>query len=260
MSVYFDIDKDWKLTVKAEDEKNPTNTITTTATASRDTVTITWNNYYEIQNTIDELIKLSERTLTGIQNFYNLDPFKYIPLSVSWSYNTTKPEFKIPNAITKNTLSEQSTWKKNDIIENIKVEEVIDWDTIRVRLNGQSQKIRLIWVDAPESYDTRFGYTECFWQASSKYLSNLLSNKNIWVEYDITQWRYDSYDRILAYVYYNWENINKKIIADWYAWEYTYNLPYKYQKEFKDAQSSARKSNKWLWNESTCNWERKTWI
>ena len=117
----------------------------------------------------------------------------------------------------------------------------------------------MIWVDAPESYDTRYGYTECFWTESSKYLKNLLSNKKIWLEYDNTQWRYDKYDRVLAYVFLNWENINKKIISDWYAREYTYNLPYKYQKEFKEAQSNASKSNKWLWNKNTCNWERKIW-
>ena len=74
----------------------------------------------------------------------------------------------------------------------------------------------MIWVDAPESYDTRYSYTECFWTVSSKYLKNLLSNKKIWLEYDNTQWRYDKYDRILAYVFLNWENINKKIISDWY--------------------------------------------
>jgi endonuclease YncB( thermonuclease family) len=73
-----------------------------------------------------------------------------------------------------------------------------------VTLNWQSEKIRLIWVDAPESYDTRHWYTECFWTASSNYLTNLLSNKTIWLEYDSTQWMYDKYGRILAYIFLNW--------------------------------------------------------
>ena len=64
---------------------------------------------------------------------------------------------------------------------------------------------------------------------------------------------------ILAYVFLNWENINEKIISDWYACEYNYDLPYKYQKEFKKAENNARTSYKWLRNKNTCNWERKKW-
>lgn len=32
---------------------------------------------------------------------------------------------------------------------------------------------------------------------------------------------------------------NKAIIADGYAYEYTYNVPYKYQSDFKAAQKAA---------------------
>ena len=78
--------------------------------------------------------------------------------------------------------------------------------------------------------------------------------KNIYIELDESQWLYDSYDRILAYVFLNWENINENIIKNWYGWEYTYDKPYKYQSEFKEAQKIAEKNNLWLWN--TCNWER----
>jgi micrococcal nuclease len=43
------------------------------------------------------------------------------------------------------------------------------------------------------------------------------------------------------------------MIADGYGWEYTYNLPYKYQTEFKEAMKSAEKNNLGLWNENACN-------
>lgn len=43
------------------------------------------------------------------------------------------------------------------------------------------------------------------------------------------------------------------MISEGYAHEYTYNLPYKYQSEFKQAEKDAREAGKGLWSASTCN-------
>ena len=40
---------------------------------------------------------------------------------------------------------------------------------------------------------------------------------------------------------------------DGYAYEYTYRLPYKYQSEFKTAQTEARNAQKGLWSSNICN-------
>ena len=278
--VTFTVDVNWKLSVRAVDKDNPNNVMTTTINAvKRNTVIVTWDNYYKAKSIIDELIPLTERILSKIESFYNLNPFDYIPENVTWTYQITKIDLDIPEYVDINTWVDEQfntwinkesgvnlswtvsilSWLKTKINENIKVDSVIDGDTIRVFMNWKSVKVRLIWVDAPESTDTRYWYTECFWNASTNYLKKLLSNKTIWLEYDLTQWMYDKYDRILAYVYLNWENINEKIISDGYAREYTYNLPYKYQSEFKSAQREADSLDKWLWNETACNWERKQW-
>ena len=141
-----------------------------------------------------------------------------------------------------------------DYLISTKVVDVIDWDTITVKLDWKSTSVRLIWVDTPENTSKRYGHAECYWAESKEYLTKLIDWKDIYLEYDESQWMYDSYDRILAYVFLGSENINKKIIIDWYGWEYTYDKPYKYQSDFKEAQKSAEKNNLWLW--STCNWER----
>lgn len=284
--VYFNVDWNWKLSVRAVDKDNSNNVMTTTINAvKRNTVIVTWDNYYKAKSLIDELLPKTEKMLLEIQTFYNLNPFDYIPKSVTWSYQITKIDLDIPEYVDVNTWIDEQlntwveiqlntwinkeswvnlswtvsilSWLKSKINENIKVDSVIDGDTIRVFMNWKSVKVRLIWVDAPESTDTRYWYTECFWNESTNYLKNLLSNKTIWLEYDLTQWMYDKYDRALAYVFLNWENINKKIIEDGYWREYTYNLPYKYQKEFKSAQRNAESLNKWLWNMNTCEWDRK---
>lgn len=255
-TVYFEVDKYWFLSVEAVDDSNWNNrAIKTKLTPAMNSVENKWDDYYKISTNVWYALDETKGFINQINKFNNIDPWDYI------SENNWEITNRIEH-ITKNAEDNKQSdaTKKEDIfniLENIKVEEVIDWDTIRVTLNWKSEKVRLIWVDAPESYDTRYGYTECFWTESSNYLKNLLYGKSVWLEYDATQWRYDKYDRVLAYVFLNWENINEKIIADWYAREYTYNLPYKYQSAFKKAQSKADQWNKWLWNENTCNWERK---
>ena len=40
---------------------------------------------------------------------------------------------------------------------------------------------------------------------------------------------------------------NQLMIEEGYGHEYTYNLPYRYQKEFKEAEKTARENQKGLW-------------
>lgn len=136
------------------------------------------------------------------------------------------------------------------------VKEVIDWDTIKISYLWKESNVRFIWIDTPESYATRFWYKECYWDEAKEYLKNLIEWKKIKLEVDNTQWKTDKYNRLLWYVIYDWENINNKLIEEWYAWEYTYNKAYKYQDLFKTSETEADKDNKWLWASDSCNWER----
>jgi len=81
-----------------------------------------------------------------------------------------------------------------------------------------------------------------------------LSGKKVRIEKDQTQGELDKYGRTLAYVYRD-DGLfyNKYMIEQGYAHEYTYNLPYKYQSEFKAAEKSARENQLGLWSPNTCN-------
>lgn len=136
------------------------------------------------------------------------------------------------------------------------VKEVIDWDTVKVSYLWKDSNVRFIWIDSPESYITRFWYKECYWEEAKNYLKNLIEWKKVTLEIDESQWKTDKYNRLLAYINFNWENINNKLIEEWYAWEYTYNKAYKYQDTFKTSQNTASENQKWLWASNTCNWER----
>ena len=126
---------------------------------------------------------------------------------------------------------------------------VIDGDTIEVEGLG---KIRLIGIDTPEIVDPRKP-VQCFGKEAFQKANEMLSGKKVHLESDLTQGDKDSYNRALRYVFLeDGTHFNKWMIENGYAHEYTYNLPYKYQQEFKDAQRSARENNRGLWSPSAC--------
>jgi micrococcal nuclease len=130
---------------------------------------------------------------------------------------------------------------------------VIDGDTIEVYQNKKVEKIRMIGLNTPESVDPR-KQVECFGIEASDRLKELIEGKIVKLETDETQDKEDRFGRKLRYVFLGDENINQKMIADGYGFEYTYKVPYKYQNEFKEAQKSARKKSLGLWDTNNCDY------
>lgn len=138
---------------------------------------------------------------------------------------------------------------------NLKVVKVVDGDTLDVDLNGETVRLRLIGIDTPETVDPRKP-VQCFGKEASDRAKSLLNGKKVSLEMDSTQGDKDSYGRLLRYVILaDGTNFNQKMIADGYAFEYTYSKPYRYQETFKKAQKSARESKKGLWAADTCGGE-----
>lgn len=130
---------------------------------------------------------------------------------------------------------------------------VIDGDTVVVSINDEETRLRLIGIDTPESVDPRKP-VECFGIEASAYTKSLLLSKNVYLERDPSQDETDRYDRLLVYLWIDDTTLfNHKIIADGYAFEYTYQIPYQYQTLFKEAQQDARTNQYGLWSPSTCN-------
>lgn len=136
-------------------------------------------------------------------------------------------------------------------IEESFVVRVVDGDTLVVRLNNKDQTLRLIGINTPETVDPR-KTVECFGKEASNKAKELLTGKIVRVESDPTQGTYDKYDRMLAYVFVGDLFFNKYMIEEGYAYEYTYDIPYKYQDEFKAAQKQAQELKRGLWGENTC--------
>jgi micrococcal nuclease len=133
------------------------------------------------------------------------------------------------------------------------VSKVTDGDTIEVMTDGKTEKIRLIGIDTPETVDPR-KTVECYGREASDKAKALLAGKKVRLEADKTQGDKDKYSRLLRYVFLeDGTNFNLLMIKEGYATEYTYNSPYRYQKEFKEAQRAASDADKGLWSPETCN-------
>lgn len=132
------------------------------------------------------------------------------------------------------------------------IHRVIDGDTLEVIINGEKQKVRLIGVNTPETVDPRRP-VQCFGKEASNYAKQLLTNQTVFLESDPSQGSIDKYHRLLRYVWLDAKtNVNELLIADGYAYEYTYNTPYKYQSVFKAAQQEAQNAARGLWSPNAC--------
>jgi micrococcal nuclease len=129
---------------------------------------------------------------------------------------------------------------------------VVDGDTIIVQINSKKETVRLIGLDTPEIVDPRKP-VECFGKESSEEAKRILAEKSVQLKTDPSQALRDTYHRLLAYVFLeDGTNFNELMIKNGYGYEYTYDVPYAYQKEFKQAEKYARENKRGLWSGGVC--------
>ena len=150
----------------------------------------------------------------------------------------------INTSLTKNEYSQK--------ISEYEVIKVIDGDTVSINISGEKKTLRLVGVDTPETVHPNKP-VECFGIEASNYTKELLSDEIISIEYDSSQGEVDKYGRTLVYIILpDGRNFNEVLIKEGYAYEYTYDNSYKYQKEFKDAEIYAKENELGLWKEGVC--------
>lgn len=134
-----------------------------------------------------------------------------------------------------------------------KVLKVTDGDTLHLDINGVNETVRLIGINTPETVDPRRP-VQCFGKQASDRMKDLAGGQMVRIELDDSQSTRDTYGRLLAYVYLeDGRMLNRTMLAEGYAYEYTYLTPYKYQKEFRELQTFARTTARGLWGVDTCN-------
>jgi len=92
--------------------------------------------------------------------------------------------------------------------EQATVTRVIDGDTIDVRLNGRTERVRYIGINTPER-------DEVCYEAATAANAALVSGKQVTLVRDVSET--DSYGRLLRYVYVGDVFVNAEMVAGGYA-------------------------------------------
>lgn len=135
---------------------------------------------------------------------------------------------------------------KAKIAEESQVIRVVDGDTIIVAVNHKPETIRLIGINTPETVAPNKP-VQCYGPEASKRTKELLTDKIVRLESDPSQDDKDKYHRLLRYVFLGDKNVNEELVRDGFAREYTYKIPYQYQKAFRADQKTAKKNKLGLW-------------
>ncbi len=90
---------------------------------------------------------------------------------------------------------------------------------------------------------------------ASNHTKEIIKNKKLEFLADSSQASRDRFGRLLGYIFIDKDNLAERMIADGYAYEYTYhkNHPYQYQRAFKDAEHIAQREKRGLWADGACD-------
>ncbi len=122
------------------------------------------------------------------------------------------------------------------------VTEVVDGDTVRVRLaGGRSERVRLIGIDAAERGD-------CFASAATARARQLALSKPVVLRGDRTQDTRDRYGRLLAYVWLpGGRDLGYQLVAGGFAKVYVYQAPFERLSAYRTAESRAKSAPAGAW-------------
>ena len=111
--------------------------------------------------------------------------------------------------------------------------------------NSEKFKIRLIGIDAPESYNVGKKFRkEYFGKEAKVFVTNLLKNKKVKLTFDVQ--KTDRYGRVLAYVYLeNGIFLNQYLVEKGYAVVSTFPPNVKFVEKFTQAERNAHSTLKY---------------
>lgn len=127
------------------------------------------------------------------------------------------------------------------------VVKVVDGDTIKLDIDGETTTVRLIGIDTPESVHPDQAKNVPEGKLASNHTKELLGKNDVFIEYG--EEPYDKYGRVLAYVYINDDTmVNAEILNDGYAQVMTIKPNNKYEEYFKQLEQDARNNDRGLWS------------
>lgn len=139
------------------------------------------------------------------------------------------------------------------------VYDIVDGDTVKVKINDQTYKLRLILVNTPETVHPNKN-VEFYGKEASKFTEEQLLDKTVYLEKDVSET--DRYGRLLRYVWLELPSeeptdkeiyqycFNSILLEKGYAKLSTHPPDVKYLKQFKTRNRIARQNKAGLYKKS----------
>ncbi|MEG0165406.1 thermonuclease family protein [Anaerorhabdus sp.] len=135
----------------------------------------------------------------------------------------------------------------NESIEGVQLVGCVDGDTAKLRIEGQTETVRFLAIDTPETKHPNKG-VEPFGKEASDYTCDTLKNANvIRVEFDLNSNQRDKYNRILAWVFVDDKLLQEELLNNGLAKiAYLYG-DYSYMDQLYKAEQLAQANNLGVW-------------
>lgn len=136
----------------------------------------------------------------------------------------------------------------------VKVVAVFDGDTVAVDLNGKTEVVQAIGINAPEPGNTGQPL-ECYAGESHRRAVDLLYGKTVELKADGDYPAEDGYGRLLRYIVLpGGQMYNQLMIEEGMAYEYANfpQQPYQRRAEFQQTQNDSRNAKRGLWSPQAC--------
>lgn len=122
----------------------------------------------------------------------------------------------------------------------VKVQSIIDGDTIKVRYKGQPFLVRLWGIDTPE-------YHQAFSKVAKKYTTKLVKNSSVQLE----EKGWDKYGRMVAIVTLeDGRCLNEELLKAGYSWVHIYYCREAICDKWKEYEKDARRQRIGLWRDN----------
>lgn len=124
----------------------------------------------------------------------------------------------------------------------------VDGDTVAVNMNGNSETIRFIGVDTPETHKPNTP-VQCYGPAAAAYTQNRITaaGGKVRLVSDSLSTNRDRYNRLLRYVYLpDGTNLDEELVAKGYAFAYV-SFPFTKSDDFSALQANAQAQHLGLW-------------
>lgn len=130
---------------------------------------------------------------------------------------------------------------------------VNDGDTITVKLEGHTEKVRLVGIDSPEIHDDRREYRDAAYAAKS-YARSLMAGETVTLDPEPRQGDRDRYGRLLRYVILgDGTNVSEAMVRNGYAHVYD-RFNFTLKPRLKAAETEAKREKLGVWKLPPGRW------